>query len=413
MPLYLIITYNIMGLFINNVISYTPFGNDKDSEYYIAELPHSKHLKISKNIKIILDECGEEFDDQLFLAVVRRVSKTNLTPDSSKNLLDQHFIKHGLISYSDLSEASTTQHQIKHISRFRFHGVSIEFEPFLHIRRITSKVTLPLFFHTKTLIWVLFTFAFSLLAYCLSPKTNFSAAKYDIWVYYTLMCLSCTCHEIGHLAACNYIHACINGVGLGVYLTFFRLFVRIDSSIWKKSRTQRIIVDISGIYFQICFVTILICFYRFHPCLPLYVSIQSNLALIVFNSIPFFHMDGYWVMLDFLNTNNPWKYLLQKLKSFQSSREIDHMKVIIFLSAYHIIYLALLLYMGYHIFIKISYFPYILNNFVFHFIIILKGGSVLNFYNATIELLYCIFPYYFILCSIKTFRKKKLLKEHR
>lgn len=149
MPLYLIITYNIMGLFINNVISYTPFGNDKDSEYYIAELPHSKHLKISKNIKIILDECGEEFDDQLFLAVVRRVSKTNLTPDSSKNLLDQHFIKHGLISYSDLSEASTTQHQIKHISRFRFHGVSIEFEPFLHIRRITSKVTLPLFFHTK------------------------------------------------------------------------------------------------------------------------------------------------------------------------------------------------------------------------------------------------------------------------
>jgi len=124
-------------------------------------------------------------------------------------------------------------------------------------------------------------------------------------------------------------------------------------------------------------------------------------------------MDGYWVMLDFLNTNNPWKHLLRKLKKFQLSRETDHMKAIIFLSTYHIIYLALLLYMGYHIFIKISYFPYILNNFFFHFSVILKGGNVLDFYNATIELLYCVFPYYFIFGSIKALKKKKFLKKHR
>lgn len=65
-----------------------------------------------------------------------------------------------------------------------------------------------------------------------------------------LLLLSSFVHEIGHASACRHFGVKHGGIGFGLYLTF-PVFYTDVSEIWKLKRTERIVVNMAGVYFQL------------------------------------------------------------------------------------------------------------------------------------------------------------------
>jgi putative peptide zinc metalloprotease protein len=147
--------------------------------------------------------------------------------------------------------------------------------------------------------------------------------SYDLtqinWIYFSLLgFISVTFHEFGHASSAKYFGAKHGGIGGGFYL-FTPVYFADVSDIWKLSRYQRIIVNLSGIYFE----SIMSCFY-------IVIGLIANIEMFIligiilsFHSLwnfnPFLRNDGYWVLSDGLNYPNLSKNSLLLLRYFVTS----------------------------------------------------------------------------------------------
>jgi putative peptide zinc metalloprotease protein len=121
-------------------------------------------------------------------------------------------------------------------------------------------------------------------------------------------------HELGHsLAAKKYGVKC-KEIGIGLYIVFPILYTNLGES-WKLRKNKRIIINLSGIYFQLILGSII----GFLACITksgvLSFLFFSNASIILFNINPFIKLDGYWVITDLLNTNDLTKV---------ANNEMDH-----------------------------------------------------------------------------------------
>ena len=78
--------------------------------------------------------------------------------------------------------------------------------------------------------------------------------SYDLkdinWLYFgALSFISVTFHEFGHASSAKYFGAKHGGIGGGFYL-FSPVYFADVSDVWKLSRFKRIIVNVSGMYFE-------------------------------------------------------------------------------------------------------------------------------------------------------------------
>lgn len=110
-------------------------------------------------------------------------------------------------------------------------------------------------------------------------------------------------HEMGHASALATNGGKHTEIGVGLYLHFPVLYTNVSEA-WKLSRSQRVVVDIAGIYFQSIFLVLLLCLYFItKSSTPLYGVFLINVAIA--NSLsPFLRMDGYWLVADLFGIYN-------------------------------------------------------------------------------------------------------------
>ncbi len=124
------------------------------------------------------------------------------------------------------------------------------------------------------------------------------------WLYFGLLgFISVTFHEFDHASSAKYFGAKHGGIGGGFYL-FTPVYFADVSDIWKLSRFKRIIVNLSGIYFE----SIMSCVYIVFGLvanMEMFVIIGTFIFLhSLWNLNPFLRNDGYWVLSDGLNYPN-------------------------------------------------------------------------------------------------------------
>lgn len=147
--------------------------------------------------------------------------------------------------------------------------------------------------------------------------------SYDLtqinWLYFGLLgFISVTFHEFGHASSAKYFGAKHGGIGGGFYL-FTPVYFADVSDIWKLSRFKRIIVNLSGIYFESIMSCVYIVFGLISN-IEMFVIIGTFIFLhSLWNLNPFLRNDGYWVLSDGLNYPNLSKNSLLLLRDFVKS----------------------------------------------------------------------------------------------
>lgn len=194
--------------------------------------------------------------------------------------------------------------------------------------------------------------------------------KANDWLFiFILGFVSVTFHELGHATATSYFGAKHGGIGGGFYL-FSPVYFADVSDIWKLKSSQRIVVNLAGIYFEfiISALYILIGFILGKDILLITGVLIFAKSLLNLN--PFLRSDGYWILSDASNIPNLHKISKSLLFSFITSlfkKSVIFSTSIFFLVIYASInYIILLLFLGFYIFSNpesVVYFPY--NFFVF------------------------------------------------
>jgi putative peptide zinc metalloprotease protein len=120
---------------------------------------------------------------------------------------------------------------------------------------------------------------------------------------FILLILNDLFHEIGHATACARFGIYPGRIGFGFYLMLPVFFADVSQA-WRLNRWKRIIVNLSGIYFELIFCLLILGI----------LSLTRNFNLItvpvilfiktIFNLNPFFRTDGYWVLSDAFNIPN-------------------------------------------------------------------------------------------------------------
>lgn len=113
----------------------------------------------------------------------------------------------------------------------------------------------------------------------------------------------CIFHEFGHSSACKYFHAPINGIGFGIAGYRPVMFSDVTGA-WYLRLKQRLIVNMAGIYFQLLYISVLFgagMSFKNSFCVETgYVLLFS----VIFQFLPFFRTDGYWLLSDIVNEPN-------------------------------------------------------------------------------------------------------------
>jgi hypothetical protein len=168
---------------------------------------------------------------------------------------------------------------------------------------------------------------------------NFSARTL-IWAT-PLLLLGALIHEIGHATASHRFGASSGGIGIAISSACLPSFYVDVTPAWTLSRSQRLLVDVSGCYFQLLFALCCFVFVRVSESAEsvLICSAVLNLSAVAVNLLPIFELDGYWVLVDLLNAPNlqektliSWKAWLRDSNSVRFTRAVIIYSVVLCLS---------------------------------------------------------------------------------
>ena len=175
-------------------------------------------------------------------------------------------------------------------------------------------------------------------------------------------------HELGHASACKHFGIRHGGIGFGLYLNFPVLYTDV-TEVWRLRRTDRCIVNLAGVYFQMyILLAVLALFYATGSDTLRYMILTLNLGFIMTLN-PFFKFDGYWIASDVLgipNLRSRSKELLGYVYRRMRGRAADETPYLLQtnrLGRYGLLVYAVVvnLFMGY-------YFFYILPKFMVNFV---------------------------------------------
>ena len=133
---------------------------------------------------------------------------------------------------------------------------------------------------------------------------NFTSGYIDSIVIYLSLFFILLFHELGHSTALKKFNIEPQEVGFGFYLVFPVLFSNVTRA-WLLRKRQRIVINLSGIYFQLVASSFLVIFYFLlgtNTVESIIISItKANFFVLVYSLFPFIRNDGYWALSDSLN----------------------------------------------------------------------------------------------------------------
>ena len=112
-------------------------------------------------------------------------------------------------------------------------------------------------------------------------------------------------HELGHASASHRYKVRPKSIGFGFYIFFPVLYTDVTAS-WLANRTQRVIIDLGGFYFQIILMLFFIPLGIILDLPKVFISIfvWDNIFIILYNLNPLFRFDGYWILSDLFGITN-------------------------------------------------------------------------------------------------------------
>lgn len=134
----------------------------------------------------------------------------------------------------------------------------------------------------------------------------------NMWLMPALILCSVLVHEIGHAAACVAMGAEPGNIGIGMR-KFIPTFFTDVSHIWSRGRSERLVVDCGGVYFQLLFAALISAIAYFLPGLLLTAKIIAALAL--FSMLPYFRFDGYWFLGDLIQTDDLQSWMAERWRA--------------------------------------------------------------------------------------------------
>lgn len=122
-------------------------------------------------------------------------------------------------------------------------------------------------------------------------------------------------HELGHATACRRFGARHGGIGFGFYLLFPVLFADVSDA-WRLKRTERIVVNLGGIYFEMLLASALLIAFLFNGHIAFLVIPCMLVLNTLYNLNPLVKYDGYWVLSDATKTPNLHRNAFTKVRQF-------------------------------------------------------------------------------------------------
>ena len=110
-------------------------------------------------------------------------------------------------------------------------------------------------------------------------------------------------HEFGHASAQILFGLPAGGIGFQLYHYMPAFFANVSAS-WRLKPSQRMVIDIGGIYFQSIAASMLFLIYLQTQSLPVLSVILASDVLSIVALNPFLRFDGYWLVADALAVPN-------------------------------------------------------------------------------------------------------------
>ena len=305
-------------------LRYVIYDCFSDKHFFLEESAHFMIINLNK--KNTIDELWEEMNGLY--------GDLSLTQSEVIELLTQLFNNELISVDSHVNSAELFQNnrqekhqaQFKSVQNFLFTRIPLGspdkiIEAFYPLLSVLFKVTAFLL-----VLSCAFTAIYQLInaqALLKSDSQN-SFEIHNLFFLYLVTISLKLFHEIGHGVACKYFlkqnaqeHS-INNCGILFMLLLPFPFIDLSQS-WKlKSKTQRMIIGLSGMYFEFILAILAIFIYlntvqnTLIHALAFNAMISASLSSLLFNANPFLRYDAYYVLSDYLEIPN----LMENSKTF-------------------------------------------------------------------------------------------------
>ncbi|HBH22661.1 MAG TPA: hypothetical protein DDY13_04480 [Cytophagales bacterium] len=249
-----------------------------------------------KSISLIKDEYKSKHD-------------IDISMDFIHSLLYNKLARFGIIKQNDF--------EVEKRKKASYLRLSFIFLPSHWVKKITPLLAFlfnkTLFF---TLLFVMTAFITTMIAsnYSVISSNSSNLLSLNLLLYIITFHFGSIFHELGHATACSKFGAKLGGIGFGFYIFFPVLFADVSDA-WRLPKSQRIIVNLGGLYFEMIIATILLIIYLFNHQTP-YLVIPCVLMIhTLYNLNPLIKYDGYWVLSDATDTPNLHEKSFTRLKS--------------------------------------------------------------------------------------------------
>jgi len=129
-----------------------------------------------------------------------------------------------------------------------------------------------------------------------------------------LLILAGVFHEFGHATALVYGGGQVRGMGAGMYFIYPAFYTDLTDS-YRLGRWARVRTDLGGFYFYLIFALGIISLYFLTGYEFLLLTVLFINLDILYQSLPFVRLDGYWVMADLTGIPDPITYMKPFLAS--------------------------------------------------------------------------------------------------
>lgn len=342
------------------------FNKLKEGEYILSNQKHRHYLKINKETYNLLNlvtgnrnlfEIQKLFNDSY---------GKQIGIEQLENLLYKELSKYGILRGN---EENIIPYQKPAYLKLSF---------IIFNEQLVSKVVKYFGFLFKPKV-ALFTIISCVLVTSLLGVLNFDAyqsfnLQESIVYFFIIMAISVTFHEIGHASSAHFYGAKHGGIGGGFYL-FTPVYYADVTDIWRLRKWQRIVVNLSGMYFEFIFCTLVALIGHFTNNFVLTVLAIIVCANTLFNLNPFLRSDGYWVLSDLTNKPNLLYHSFDRVKDIYRLMRGNNIK-------WNKIDLLLLTY---------GLFSYGFIGFFLYYVLFQNPNSILNFPNNAIGFVKSIF----------------------
>lgn len=281
------------------------FNKLKENEFILSNTKHRHYLKINKETYDLLNLIDGVLNLNEIQQLFNNKYNKKISLQQLESLLCKKLSKYGILKGYDENIKPYQKPDYLKLSFIIFN------------ERFVSKIVkyFSFLFKPKTALLILIG-CIAIISFLVilnfDTYKNFNLQESLIY-FFIIMAVSVTFHEIGHASSANYFGAKHGGIGGGFYL-FTPVYYADVTDIWRLSKWQRIVVNLSGMYFELIFCTLiaLIGFLINDFVLTIIAIIVSFNTL--FNLNPFLRSDGYWVLSDLTNKPNLLHHSFDRVK---------------------------------------------------------------------------------------------------